>query len=43
MIDFPQLGAENLNPDRPVGHTDVLELDVDVQYAPQLGSIALTD
>ena len=35
------MGAEKLNPDCPDGHTDVLELDVDVQYAPQLGPIAL--
>ena len=41
MIDFPHHGALELNPDRPNGHTGALALDIDAQYAAQLGPIAL--
>ena len=45
MIDFPPAPpwALKLKPDRPDRHTGVLVLDVDVQYAPQNGPIALAD
>ena len=45
MIDFPPAPpwALKLNPDCPDGHACVLRLDLDVQYGPQLGSIALVD
>ena len=43
MLDFPPAPpwALKLNPDGPDGHAGVLELDVDVQYACQVGPIAL--
>ena len=45
MIDFPPAPpwALKLNPDRQNRHAGVLELDLDAQYVPQAGPIALVD